>query len=162
MLDSLSSDSFEFLDIFFNKNLIYASIYQTMGDHSLVKLHADSARKDLENIVREHPENPRHHADLGIAYAFLGQKDDAIREGNQAVILNPISKDAVDGPRHVRALASTLIILGEFDKAIDKLEYLMSIPAGLVVSVARLRFHPNFDPLRDHPRFKRLLEKYSN
>jgi len=161
-LDALSSDSFEFLDIFVNKDLLYASVYLALGENSLVKSHADSARTGLENIVQEHPENPRHHADLGLAYAYLGRKDDAIREGNQAVNLYPISKDAVHGPGYVMSLVRILIVLGEFDDAIDKLEFLMSIPAGQDVSIASLRAHPDFDPLRDHPRFRRLLEKYSN
>ena len=160
-LDALSSDSFEWLDIFVNKDLLYAFIYLTLGEYSLVKSYADSARTGLENIVREHPENPRHHADLGIAYAYLGRKDDAIREGNLAVNLCPISKQARVGPGYVMDLVQIFIVLGEFDNAIDKLEFLMSIPAGYDVSIASLRASPDFDPLRDHPRFKRLLEKYS-
>jgi hypothetical protein len=46
----------------------------------------------------------------------------------------------------------------EPDAAIDQLEYLLSIPSTL--NVGFLREHPFWDPLRDHPRFQALLEKY--
>jgi serine/threonine-protein kinase len=47
-------------------------------------------------------------------------------------------------------------MVGEFDAAIDQLELLLSIPSTL--SVPLLRLDPAWDPLRDHPRFKKLLE----
>jgi len=77
------------------------------------------------------------------------------------VKLLPVSKDAFAGPGYVLDLTQILIFVGEYEEAIDKLEYLMSIPAGQDLSVNTLRFSPDFDPLRGHPRFKRLLEKYS-
>jgi hypothetical protein len=40
------------------------------------------------------------------------------------------------------------------------LDYLMSIPAGSDVSVNSLKKDPRWDPLRDQPRFKQLIEKY--
>ncbi len=40
--------------------------------------------------------------------------------------------------------------------AIDQLEFLLSRPGEL--SVALLRLDPTWDPLRDHPRFQKLLE----
>jgi hypothetical protein len=51
------------------------------------------------------------------------------------------------------------VILGEYDIAINKLEYLLSIPS--YISVPLLRLDPRLDPLRKHPEFQRLLEKYS-
>ncbi len=65
------------------------------------------------------------------------------------------------GPVYVLNFAYTLILVGEYDKAIEQLEYLMSIPAGQDLSLNSLRFSPWYDPIRDHPRFKRLVEKYS-
>jgi serine/threonine-protein kinase len=160
-LDSLPFDSSEGQDDYFHKDLVYASVYHVQKELSLMKSHADTARITLEKSVREHPEDQRYHAALGKAYAFLGRRDEAVREGNQAMKVYPISKDTYWGPKYVMDLAEILIIVGEYDDAIDKLEYLMSIPAGRIVSVSSLRGDPKFDPLRDHPRFKRLLEKYS-
>ena len=58
-------------------------------------------------------------------------------------------------------MADILIIVGEYDKAIEQLEYLMSIPAGEDLSLNSLKLGQFYDPIRDHPRFKRLIEKYS-
>jgi serine/threonine protein kinase/tetratricopeptide (TPR) repeat protein len=160
-LDSLSFDHYEMQDYFFHKDLAYADAYFAQKKSSLMKEHADLARIALEKAVSEHPEDPRYHAALGHAYAYLGRKDEAIREGNQAVKLCPVSKDALAGTGYVIDLLEILIVIGEYESAIEQLEYLMSIPAGGDVSVNSLRKSPMFDPLRDLPRFKRLLEKYS-
>ena len=49
-------------------------------------------------------------------------------------------------------------MVGEYDAALDEIEYLLSIPSWY--SVHSLRLDPDYDPLRDHPRFQALLEKY--
>jgi serine/threonine-protein kinase len=56
-------------------------------------------------------------------------------------------------------LAHIYVLLGEYDIAINKLEYLLSIPS--YISVPILHLDPRWDPLRQHPKFQRLLEKYS-
>jgi hypothetical protein len=48
--------------------------------------------------------------------------------------------------------------VGNYDAAIDLLDYLLSIPSWM--SVRRLKLHPMWDPLRDHARFQALLENY--
>jgi hypothetical protein len=40
--------------------------------------------------------------------------------------------------------------------AIDQLEFLLSVPGE--TSVPLLRLDPAWDPLRNHPRFKKLVE----
>jgi len=47
-------------------------------------------------------------------------------------------------------------MVGEFDLAIDKLEFLLSIPGEL--SIPLLRLHSVWATLHEHPRFKKLLE----
>ncbi len=95
---------------------------------------------------------------LGWAYAYLGRHKDAIREAEKAVQLLPVSKDAYDGAKMVESLALLYTVVGEHDAAIDQLEYLLTIPS--LISVPRLKFQPVWEPLRQHPRFKRLLEKH--
>jgi serine/threonine-protein kinase len=64
----------------------------------------------------------------------------------------------MDGPGVVIIMAEIYARVGEYEKAIDRLEYLLSVPA--MISVPLIRIDPLWDPLRDHPRFQRLLEKY--
>ena len=101
----------------------------------------------------------RCNSALGIAYAGLGRKDEAIREGKKAVELYPVSKDADEGQSVVLDLAVIYTMVGEYEAALDEIEYLLSIPSE--TSVPWLRLDPIWDPLREHPRFQELLEKYA-
>jgi len=163
-IDRLNALSFEYLEsqnYYFNKDLAFASVYFAQKELSLIDTHAESARMELEKAVQEHPQDPRYHSALGIAYAYLGMKDRAIGEGKYALELYPVSKDALQGINYVYDIALIYTLIGEYEDAIDQLEYLMSIPSGSIISVRSLRLWPYWDPLRDHPRFQQLLEKYS-
>jgi tetratricopeptide (TPR) repeat protein len=133
-----------------------AQIYGYMNKNELAKKYYDEARSILESKIKERPEDARFHSALGIAYAGLGRKEDAIREGKLAVELLPVSKDALVGPYRVKDLARIYVMVSQFDAAIDQLEFLLSIPSEL--SIPLLRLDPAWNPLRDHGRFKKLLE----
>ncbi len=53
-------------------------------------------------------------------------------------------------------VARIYVMVGEFDAAIDQLEFLLSSPGEM--SIPLLRLDPAWDPLRNHPRFKKLVE----
>ncbi len=95
---------------------------------------------------------------LGLAYAALGHKESAIREATKAAELMPVSWDALEGMVGIIRLAETYVMVGEYDAVIDQLDYLLSIPS--FISVPLLRIDPLYDPLRDHPRFQTLLDRY--
>ena len=71
--------------------------------------------------------------------------------------LLPVSNDAYFGPNRVWDLAQIYASVGELDAAMDQIDYALSIPGE--GSVAML-LAPPWDPLRDHPRFQEILEKY--
>ncbi len=133
-------------------------IYSLMNDPDRVHACYDSSRVILEKAVKELPDDSRVHSSLGLAYAGLGRKDNAIREGKLGVELLPVSKDAVQGPVGVRDLALIYVLVGEYDAALDQIEYLLSISCDF--SVPLLRLDPRYDPLRNLPRYQKLLEKY--
>lgn len=160
--DALDRLSFKSEDIdsrgrFIPNSLRYARIYRFMNKNDLAKKYYEEARSILEAKIAEHPQDARFHSSLGIAYAGLGRKEDSIREGKLAVELMPVSKEAMVGPYRVEDLAIIYVMVGEFDSAIDQLELLLDRPSYL--SIPLLRLDPAWDPLRNHPRFKRLLER---
>ncbi|MDH3890373.1 MAG: hypothetical protein OEV49_04765 [candidate division Zixibacteria bacterium] len=55
-------------------------------------------------------------------------------------------------------MAKIYTMVGEQDAAIDELEYLLSIEGGYTAH--SLNLDPEFDPLREHPRFQSLLERH--
>ena len=97
----------------------------------------------------------QRHVLRGLALAYLGRKEEAIREGERGVALDPMSKDAVDGPYDQHQLVRIYILVGEPEKALDQLEPLLKIPYYL--SPGWLKIDPNFDPLRKNPRFQKLV-----
>lgn len=168
VLDRLDSRSYEMhkaQHFLFRKDLAYAGVYWAMKDSSKMKAYADRARTALEIDVEAQPGDPRYHAALGLAYAYLGNKQDALREGNRAVSLYPVSKDAAMGPIYVLDLARIFTIVGEHNQAIDQLEYLLSVPSceylWHLVNVPCLQLDPTWDPLRRYPRFLQVLERAS-
>jgi tetratricopeptide (TPR) repeat protein len=96
------------------------------------------------------------HSALGIAYAGLGKKEEAIREGQLAVELLPETTDAWAGLWRLEDLARIYVMVGEYDLAVEKLEYLLTIPSELSVPLVQL--DPTWKPLHNHPRFKKLIE----
>jgi len=92
---------------------------------------------------------------LGLAYAQLGRKADALREGARAVEILPVSRDAVDGADLQEDFAYVEMLVGNHDAAIRRLAYLLTIPSD--VSVPMLRADPTWDPLRSNPTFQRLV-----
>jgi len=120
----------------------------------------DSARVQFEHIIRLHPQSAqisRYHAKLGLAYAGLNRKEDAIREGERVARMSLAYKDALDTYQTGALLAEIYMRCGEHEKAIDQLETLLSTPGP--VTAALLRIDPMWEPIRANPRFRRLLEE---
>ncbi len=141
------------------KPMLSAFIYEYLNEHELAYKDYESAKTLLEKKIMEHLNDPRYHSSLGIAYAGIGRKKEAIREGEKAVELLPMSKDAAYGIPYVHDLAVIYIMVGEYDLALDQMEYLLSVPSWL--SAGWLEMDIRFAPLRNHPRYKELLTKYA-
>jgi eukaryotic-like serine/threonine-protein kinase len=135
--------------------LVLAQVHALRGDSARARTYADSSRVAFEAQLRASPQDAQRHLLLGLALAYLGQKADAVRLGEEGVALLPVSKDAYGGAYNEHQLARVYIMTGEHDKAVDHLERLLRIPYYL--SQGWLRIDPTFDPLREHPRFKKLV-----
>jgi tetratricopeptide (TPR) repeat protein len=139
------------------KTQLIADVYRLMGQKNRALAYYDSARVFLEDKMGEDDGDPRVFSSLGYVYARLGRKEEAISMGERAVKLLPVSKDAILGPRHVRDLATIYTVVGEYDAAVERLEYVLSVPNW--TSAAFLRVDPMWAPLRDHPGFQQLVSQ---
>jgi serine/threonine-protein kinase len=140
--------------------------YFFLGDQRGIREACGRALVTLEERTGEHPDNHWFHVSLGQTNAYLGRREEAIREAERAVALMPVENDAIVGVRHLEGLARVYALMGEPDAAIERIEYLLSIPSPLAVVGGQLtsdggQVHPFWDPLRDHPRFQALLEKHN-
>jgi len=129
--------------------------FQLMRDTVQTSTNFDTAKVLYEKLIISDPNRARYHSSLGITYAGLGMKEEAIREGQEAVEIQPISKDATAGPVRLLDLGYIYVMVGEYDLAIDQLDLLLSIPS--TVSKWRLKLDPRFDPLRNYQRFQKLI-----
>ncbi len=129
--------------------------YALKGDAANVHTYAEEARKAFEEQLGAAPNDAQLHVELGLALAYLGRKEEAIREGERGVALDPVTKDARYGPYYQHQLARIYMLVGEPEKALDRLEPLLKIPYFL--SPGWLKIDPNFDPLRKNPRFEKVV-----
>jgi serine/threonine-protein kinase len=138
-----------------NWGIVRAQLCYLRGDRARAAIFADSARIAFEEQSRAAPKDPTRHALAGVALAYLGRKADAVREGQRAVELVPVSKDQYNGAYYLQQMVRIYLLNGEPDKALDQLEPLLKMPYYL--SPGWLRIDPTFDPVRGNPRFKRLI-----
>jgi TolB-like protein len=132
--------------------------YWFMGQKDHANTYLDSARVVHERRAQTVPHNIGNYIDLGLAYAGLGMKEKAIQTAKIAVELEPISKNAFSAPGRHMWLTYVYSMVGEYDKALDEIEFLLSIPCYF--TTWDLKLNPVWDPMRDHPRFQELIEKY--
>ena len=128
-----------------------------LGRQAEARLAYDTALGIVEAELDKRPDDHRLHGALGLVYACLGRKEEAIREGLRGKELMPRSRDALIATRRMTDLAMIYTMVGEHDLALDEIEELLSIPSWL--SVNDLRVYSTWDPLRNNPRFQALLKK---
>ncbi|HEX3816765.1 MAG TPA: tetratricopeptide repeat protein, partial [Chthoniobacterales bacterium] len=132
------------------------------GDTANATTQFQQARDVFERQVEEAPDSADRHANLGLLYAFLGRKDDALREGRRAVELKPENKDAFDGAIMQAYLALIYARVGENDLAFPLITRLLHT-AGSVdsadYSITRSDLEKRWEwaGLRQDPRFAQLF-----
>jgi TolB-like protein/Flp pilus assembly protein TadD len=169
MLDDRFSEAIQFLDeTDFEwirlkmwarpKPLLQAMSWMAMDRPDTATALFEEAGRILEGEVALHPDDPRYRSSLGLAYAGLGRGGSAVREGERAVSLLPLSLDAFYGLPYVWDLAAIHSMLGDGAAAVGQIEGSLSGPSW--VSPAWIRGDFRLDRIRDDARFRALLEAF--
>src|SRR5438128_4639867 len=134
-----------------------AALRLLAGESDMVKSAGEEALPSLEARLRERPDDTFAMTELSWVYLALGRNADALRLSRQAAATISIEKDAFSGPNFQIGLAQIEARAGAPEEAIKRLRHLLSIPAGQVASIARLKIDPVWDPIRNRPDFQQLL-----
>jgi tetratricopeptide (TPR) repeat protein len=134
------------------------------GDIELAQRYFAAATPVIEKRARDDPDVAERHAQLGLLYAYMQRKENAIRESRRAVELEPESQNAFHGTRWAANLALVYALVGEPDQAITLIERLLSTPGAASypdvpnsITLAELRLRWEWDSLRSNPRFQKIL-----
>jgi TolB-like protein/class 3 adenylate cyclase/Tfp pilus assembly protein PilF len=133
------------------------------GDHAAAQESWRQARSELESFLTEQPENYDLIGDLALTNMGLGDKEAALSLSERGIAVLPIEKDVVTGAAPIETLARVAAQTGERDRAIAALQQVLSIPGTgaldkyMPLTPALLRLDPMFDPLRNDPRFQKLV-----
>lgn len=142
-------------------SLLRAQTLERMGDLGGARSAYVAARALLEDSVAARPRDPSIRVALGLAYAGLHQRADAMREARIATELVPVSAASSSATAFMGGAVEIYAQLGETDAALRLIDLLLAMPAGREISVPLLRLDPTFDPLRSDPRFEALLARFS-
>src|SRR5216110_3135521 len=144
------------------KSYLQACVDLVRGDAGKARAEFEAARPAIEKTVANSPQDGTRRAQLALLYAYLGRKEDALREGQRAMELKPISHDVIEGATVEDFYALICAHVGETNEAIGRIERLLTTPfavdyADESVTLSDLRQRWEWDPLRKDPRFQKIL-----
>ena len=114
-----------------------------------------AARAEQEKIIEAQPNYGPPLCVLGLIDAALGRKEEALREGQRAVALLPMEKDAINGVAMIKYLAMIAAWVGDNDLACEQLAVAVRPPSRL--TYGQLKLLPFWDPLRGDRCFEKIV-----
>ena len=144
------------------KSYLQGCIDLVRNDTARAQIDFEAARPALEKTVANSPQDPTRHAQLGLLYAFMGRKEDALREGQRAVELKPLTRDVIEGAIAQAFQALIFARTEETDRATSEIERLLTTPFAVdysddSITLSDLRTRWEWDPLRNDARFQKIL-----
>jgi hypothetical protein len=139
------------------RDFLLGWIKKSEGDDAAAKIAFVNSRPMQLAYVQKWSDDPNPLTMLALTDAALGHTEDALSEGRQATAMQPISRDAIDGPLLAAEVAEVYAWAGERELAIKQLEILEQVPRALTYGdLAKL---PDWDSLRSDPRFQKVLSQ---
>jgi tetratricopeptide (TPR) repeat protein len=142
-----------------DRYLNLAGICSLMNKKDVADKYYDSALVALNTDLSDNSNDAGLHSSLGLAYAGKGNKNMAIAEAKRAIDIAVEEKDKILESYMIITLAQIYTVLGLYEDAMDKIEYLLINPSNF--SLKSLQLDPVWKPILNNPGFKKRIEKYS-
>jgi serine/threonine-protein kinase len=126
-----------------------------MSNQEKAARHFESERVFLFGKMDQLKNDSRIYRSLGIAYAGLGMKNEAIEQGEKALDILNFSNDAISGFYPEMDMVKILLMVGEYDEALIRLDHILNQTNLITVEV--LKLDPFWDPVRDMDTFKEII-----
>jgi TolB-like protein/Tfp pilus assembly protein PilF/predicted Ser/Thr protein kinase len=142
-------------DVPFSHSFWEGLVARMKGDNVAAHAAFVAARAEQEEMLQAQSGYGLALSGLGMVDAYLGRKEEALREAGQAVELLPVAKNALDGADALYCFAVICALTGERDLAFQQLDVLVKIPSS--TTYGDLRLNPYWDSLRGDPRFEKIV-----
>ncbi len=140
------------------RSMMEAEAWALRGDRSHAREALEKSRQMLQAELVAQPDNPDTWSALGIVFAGLGQREEALAAARRATELVPVSRDLVDGVLYTTVLARVHARLGEAAMTVKLLRELLQMPGGMFISVPMLKMDPQWDAIRADAAFQALYK----
>ena len=125
-------------------------MYEMLGDEDQARAMQEETIERGNRAIELNPKDARAMTLLAVTFAKKGNDKKALKLAEQAYKANPNSSNIQYNTACVYAT------IGKIDEALDHLEKAVDLGGR------NKRYYENdrdFDPLRDHPRFKALMDR---
>ncbi len=144
------------------KFLLYSWVYGYLDKPDLELAYFDSTRQFVEAEMIKFPKyqrDPAAYSCLGMAYAGMNNINKALEMADKASGMLEEDPNGFLGPFIMEDIAWIQARTGNSRKALKIIDKLLSEPGPLTVKL--LEMDPKWLPLKNYPKFKRIIRHYS-
>ena len=126
-----------------------------MANEEIASEYFDKAKTFFEEKIKYSYDDPRPYRSLGMAYAGLGLKEQAIQTGKKALELMNFTINAHGGLWTEIDIVKIFLMVGEFEDTLTRLEFIISQNGS--ITVEELKLNPFWNPIREMDGFKAII-----
>jgi len=140
----------------------YGNVHRLNGQPGLAKPYFEAAKEQLAQRAAD-PNRPygrsRQLAQLAYVTVALGDYEEGVRLAEEALAMKFPDEALVTKFIGLSTVIGVFIPGGDYDRAIELLDEQFATPVGWAIE--GLLLDPRIDPIRDHPGWLALVEKYA-
>jgi TolB-like protein len=137
-----------------NRDYELANAYRLKGDMETARMHFERVIARRDEVMSSSLQTLCYSGmTVALSLARLGRFDEALELGEQLLRMIPADKDAMLWGWLFTYQAMIKGLAGDLDAAVDDLKIALDTPTAFRITVWDLYYDPNWDFMRDNPRF---------